>query len=76
MCGITLYISKNNQNAILKVLESLFQLQNRGYDSFGIAYLENNNYNLIKYSKNCINQDIDLFQYFKEKLINYIQIYV
>ena len=50
MCGITLYISKNNENAILKVLESLFQLQNRGYDSFGIAYLENNNYNLIKYS--------------------------
>lgn len=70
MCGITLYISKNNTNAILKVLESLFQLQNRGYDSFGIAYLENNNYNLIKYSKNCVNENIDLFEYFKQQINN------
>ena len=36
MCGITLFISKeeNDNNAVNNVLMSLFQLQNRGYDSF------------------------------------------
>ena len=41
MCGITLYISKSEkQNAVEHVLSSLYELQNRGYDSFGIAYFD------------------------------------
>ena len=44
MCGITLYLSKEDtQNAISQVLASLYELQKRGYDSFGIAYYDTKN---------------------------------
>ena len=46
MCGITAIISKitTNQLDYLKILiQSLEQLQNRGYDSAGISYFSNNN---------------------------------
>jgi glucosamine--fructose-6-phosphate aminotransferase (isomerizing) len=44
MCGITVVICKNQkQNAVSLLLTSLEQLQNRGYDSFGLSALNNTN---------------------------------
>ena len=40
MCGIMGTINKDN-NAIQKVIEGLERLEYRGYDSCGIAYLDN-----------------------------------
>ena len=60
MCGITLYISKNeNNDAVQQVLSSLYELQNRGYDSFGIAYYdeETNDYKTHKKSIHCTSDD-------------------
>lgn len=48
MCGITGIISNKDNNYQLLV-DSLKQLQNRGYDSAGIAFL-NNEINLYKYA--------------------------
>lgn len=68
MCGITLCISKTDkQNAVNHVLNSLFQLQNRGYDSFGISYFdcENNIFKIIKKAQNMnSNSSNDLFDDF------------
>lgn len=47
MCGIVGYVGKN-KNAIPVLIESLKNLEYRGYDSAGIAYIENNNINIIK----------------------------
>ena len=46
MCGISIVIDNNNEkndkNNILEiVLDSLCQIQNRGYDSAGIGFLDN-----------------------------------
>lgn len=60
MCGITLYISKiEKNNAVKEVLNSLFELQNRGYDSFGIAYYnkDKSKYESHKKSINCTSED-------------------
>ena len=37
MCGITVFLSKENKNIIPLILDSLLIIQNRGYDSVGIA---------------------------------------
>jgi glutamine---fructose-6-phosphate transaminase (isomerizing) len=37
MCGITAFLSKKNENIIIQILKSLSMIQNRGYDSVGIA---------------------------------------
>ena len=68
MCGITLYISKKHTtNAINHVINSLYELQNRGYDSFGIAYFdkETNEFKTNKRSIYC--GDGDTYQLFKEE---------
>ena len=54
MCGITGYIGKNN-NAIKVVIDGLEALEYRGYDSAGIAYIENNKLNIIKEKGKIIN---------------------
>jgi len=46
MCGIVGYIGKQNTNKIL--LDGLKELEYRGYDSAGIAILENNKFELYK----------------------------
>ena len=37
MCGITIFLSKNRKNITKDIIKSLYQIQNRGYDSVGIA---------------------------------------
>lgn len=46
MCGIVGYVGKNN--AIPTLLKGLKRLEYRGYDSAGIAYLEQGNLHVVK----------------------------
>ena len=49
MCGISGILSKNNSNIIDILINSLSIIENRGYDSVGICYMDNsNNYNILK----------------------------
>jgi glucosamine--fructose-6-phosphate aminotransferase (isomerizing) len=50
MCGITFIYSKTNSNALEHIFNSLELIQNRGYDSMGICYYNQNtsNYDIIK----------------------------
>ena len=65
MCGISVVVSKNNTNIISFLLQSIQLLENRGYDSAGIAYIDNDNINIIKQIK---TNKIDSIEYIK----NYI----
>ncbi|NLM63522.1 MAG: glutamine--fructose-6-phosphate transaminase (isomerizing) [Mollicutes bacterium] len=47
MCGIIGYVGKK-KNAIHVLINGLKALEYRGYDSAGIAYMENNKINIIK----------------------------
>lgn len=40
MCGISVFISKQNKNVITNILQSLDIIQNRGYDSVGVAFYD------------------------------------
>ncbi len=42
MCGIIGIISRNNQNIVPNIIDSLEKLEYRGYDSAGIAVINNN----------------------------------
>lgn len=63
MCGIVGYIGKKN-NSINVLIEGLQKLEYRGYDSAGIAILDNNEVEIIKKVgkvinlKNAINKDV------------------
>jgi len=46
MCGIVGYLGKKNTKEIL--LDGLKELEYRGYDSAGIAVLENDDFNCFK----------------------------
>ena len=50
MCGITFILSKKNTNVLEYIFNSLELIQNRGYDSMGICYKNNNNakYEILK----------------------------
>lgn len=50
MCGIIAYLSIHNQHALEILFNGLIQLQNRGYDSAGITYIENNEFITNKYA--------------------------
>lgn len=54
MCGITGYIGKNN-NAIKVVIDGLESLEYRGYDSAGIAFINNKNIEIIKEKGKIVN---------------------
>ena len=47
MCGIIGYVGKDNK-AITKTISCLEKLEYRGYDSAGIAYISNNQINIVK----------------------------
>ena len=57
MCGITAVIS--NENIIYDLYESLYHLQHRGQDVFGITYLNSGKINLIKYKGLLSTADIN-----------------
>jgi glutamine---fructose-6-phosphate transaminase (isomerizing) len=69
MCGITFILSKTRQNIINELFESLFMIQNRGYDSMGICYYDNSA-NLFKIEKKASTYSADCFNLLKEKFIN------
>ena len=60
MCGITLILSLKNENIINHIVDSLLQLQNRGYDSCGIGYqveLSDNHKHVIENDTNCYDNN-------------------
>ena len=68
MCGIIVVISKNYMDVINYILQGLSIIQNRGYDSVGIAYKKtNNNYNIVKYAS---EQTSDSFEKIKSHFNN------
>ena len=57
MCGIYLYYSNNNELSLDTIISNLKLIQHRGQDSYGILYLNNNDFKIIK--KKGILQTID-----------------
>lgn len=53
MCGIIGYIGK--EKCLPKIIHGLEALEYRGYDSAGIAYIENNNLKIIKEKGKIVN---------------------
>ena len=62
MCGISLIISKNDNNIIKYLINSLSIIQNRGYDSIGITYMNNNEYNIIKFASDNICDSFEIIK--------------
>ena len=62
MCGITAFISKHDANVISYILNSLKQLQNRGYDSIGITHFVNNDFHTCKYASTNICNSLSTLQ--------------
>ncbi len=50
MCGIFGIISVNKINIYKYIINGLFQLQNRGYDSSGIGLINNEKFDIFKYA--------------------------
>ena len=68
MCGISAIICKNkNNNSLQILLDSLGQLQNRGYDSFGMSCINASN-KFYVHKKACIDQSEDHFTSFSNEL--------
>ena len=68
MCGISIIYSKNNKNIINEIISSLKQIQNRGYDSVGIAFKNKDNFKIVKSAS--INNDDGVIK-LEEKLKDY-----
>lgn len=51
MCGITALISNNGDNIIYDLYESLYHLQHRGQDAFGLSFMNSNNNNSLEHIK-------------------------
>tara|TARA_Y100000741_G_scaffold273595_1_gene213681 strand:- start:78 stop:1949 length:1872 start_codon:yes stop_codon:yes gene_type:complete len=64
MCGIVFVLSKNNNNVIDYIFNALQLIQNRGYDSMGICYYNDNDskYDIIKYASNNNKDCYDLLK--------------
>ena len=58
MCGISVFLSKTNENIINEIIKSLSIIQNRGYDSVGIA-MKSNNWEIFKHASSEISDSID-----------------
>jgi glutamine---fructose-6-phosphate transaminase (isomerizing) len=67
MCGITCVLSKKNDNIIQFIYNSLNLLQNRGYDSVGIAYFLNNS-NTIESKKYASSEVVDSLVLLKDNI--------
>jgi len=64
MCGIAAFIG-NNTNAFKEILNALYQLQNRGYDSAGISMIDNNNIITHKYASTTDKSALELLNEFE-----------
>lgn len=62
MCGIIGIISSIDIQIIDRLISSLKQLQNRGYDSAGICYLENNMFHIHKYASTDKHNALDILK--------------
>ena len=69
MCGIIFILSKNKNNIIENILNSLNVIQNRGYDSMGLCYFDISN-NEYKIKKNISTPNNKCFAKLKEDIIN------
>lgn len=76
MCGVIFILSKNKLNIINNIFKSLELIQNRGYDSMGICYLDNtsNGYEIIKYASTNNNDCYNLLKnkFNKDKITSHI----
>jgi glucosamine--fructose-6-phosphate aminotransferase (isomerizing) len=61
MCGITAILSKQKKNVLPLLKDSLQQLQNRGYDSFGVSYWSDTSFFSHKTIGHNRTDDFDLF---------------
>tara|TARA_B100001093_G_scaffold483351_1_gene515781 strand:+ start:6749 stop:8584 length:1836 start_codon:yes stop_codon:yes gene_type:complete len=59
MCGISVFLSKTNNNILHELINSLSIIQNRGYDSVGVAIRETNNkWEIYKNASNSISDGL------------------
>jgi len=58
MCGITAILSKNNENIVEYIIKSLSIIQNRGYDSVGIA-MKLERWEIFKHASTEISDSLD-----------------
>lgn len=58
MCGITVFLSKIDKDVIIQILKSLSMIQNRGYDSVGIA-MKSDNWEIYKHASTEDSDGID-----------------
>ena len=70
MCGITIFLSKNDKNIIKKIINSLNNIQNRGYDSVGISYLQNVKHNDWKIEKYASSNTEDGLKLLEDKILD------
>ena len=67
MCGIIGVISKTEDCVITQTMDGLYQIQNRGYDSVGLCYSIDNEFNCYKYAgEDCF----DNLQLDADKIVN------
>ena len=61
MCGISIFLSKKENNIILEILNSLSLIQNRGYDSVGVAMKSsiNNSWEIFKHASTDDSDSLD-----------------
>lgn len=63
MCGIISILTNNNNIDIQDILiNGLYQLQNRGYDSAGIGFIKENKISIIKYASTETDDSIELIK--------------
>ena len=61
MCGISVFISKQNKSVIKDILRSLDIIQNRGYDSVGIAFYDES-WKIEKYTSQHISDSLSILK--------------
>ncbi len=77
MCGIIGFIySKPKQNIYNHILNGLYQLQNRGYDSAGIGILSDNTFYVKKYASNEENIALERLKAESNEIKNYDNVYM
>lgn len=62
MCGIISYISVLQNNVLEILFQGLEQLQNRGYDSAGVCFIEDDQFHNIKYASTVNENALDKLQ--------------